>query len=460
MPRKPHWTKELIQRHRFDELPISVIKELNQRYLKTRGFKVRLKYIWLYLLGFKALLVVFGEIGSVLAQFLLADGFASAGGGLASANGNQSGGNISDAEVLLLNILKFTKWIYLFCTAFSLLLLLLDWKNAFQIINSKDIALTFTNQLAYRFYAYRSYSWFCFFDQINQLKQPKDRFALFVFFGLRGWMRLLLVDLPRAGINMATLLLSLRLLSPTSAEDRQISFTIFETILLVLVGISIALVAMTLIRVLVSLAVYAPLILHVRGNLKEYCIHKVEKRIAQLIKYGKSLTFSSNKLWETYPRPDDDSSSFDGSDSSFGDKFGKPSHKPSENSLFTNYSSPSVIMHERNSPKIQGNHKGSQVEYYRHHSNSPVSSTRGSPNLQHFKSSPQYSGQGRHYANPPLSHSPVSNNDSFKAVPSRNPYYDHTYRSDHEISGPNGHQRIVDPSVGNGAHSSNSFAYF
>ena len=70
--------------------------------------------------------------------------------------------------------------------ALSFILLALDWRKSFLIIQSRDISYAFTSTVAYRYYVIRSYPHFCFFQQINNSKKLKDMLSFWVYFRLKG----------------------------------------------------------------------------------------------------------------------------------------------------------------------------------------------------------------------------------------------------------------------------------
>ncbi|KAF8192477.1 hypothetical protein BJ912DRAFT_1094915 [Pholiota molesta] len=155
------------------------------------------------------------------------------------------------------------KWLFVGCIIFSFLLLAYESRKAKKIIASRDISYAFTNIMANNTIpSVRSYDHFCFFDHISNSTKTSDDFAFFVFFVFKSWKRLLLADAPRQTINALTLYAGNSL--STSALTVSSLFTV-----LVCAG--------SLLLLLVAGLCYIPLLLHIRGNLKEYCCHKVDK---------------------------------------------------------------------------------------------------------------------------------------------------------------------------------------
>ena len=253
----PNWKRQLVVEHKFDYIDVD---EFAGNDTVTR----RLKYAFLYMLSFKAALVFLADIGSIIAQFNII--------------------SLPSAEVRNPLMSKITPFVYIFCLVVSLGLFLMDAAAARRIVNSRDISFTFTNTLAYRYYAFKNYAYFCFFEEINDLKRTKDNMALFVFFRLRHWKRLLLVEAPKAGINIYTLLATHQALTNVDKLMDGSAFSgLTNNFVTILVMVGIALFFMSAISVLVAGIIYVPLICEIRGNIKEYCCHKVDKRIAELI---------------------------------------------------------------------------------------------------------------------------------------------------------------------------------
>lgn len=59
-------------------------------------------------------------------------------------------------------------------------------------------------------------------------------------------------------------------------------------VLLLLVALAVLIYLFSAFSHLIAVIIYIPMICEIRGNLKEYCCHKVDKRIAQLIAKNES----------------------------------------------------------------------------------------------------------------------------------------------------------------------------
>ncbi|KAI3640027.1 hypothetical protein MIR68_000905 [Amoeboaphelidium protococcarum] len=260
----PKWKRETVVDHKFSYIDVHEFRG------KDSVFR-RLKYAFLYVLAFKGFMLYVADISSIIFQFLAADKAVTFAGG--------------DPRIV-----EFFKYIYLFSVLASLALLLIDFRKARKIIKSQDISFTFTNEIAYRYYAFKKYDYFCFFEEINDMKRFKDTLSLFVFFRLRGWKRLIFAETPRAGINMYWLVLVLISLNYQDGQNALRPYMEDNRVfvLLLLVALAVLIYLFSAFSHLIAVIIYIPMICEIRGNLKEYCCHKVDKRIAQLIAKNES----------------------------------------------------------------------------------------------------------------------------------------------------------------------------
>jgi len=196
-------------------------------------------------------------------------------------------------------VVDFTvgKWIFVGCIIFGYLLLLYEWHKTKKIILSRDISYAFTNVMANTYYSLKSYDTFCFFTQIENSTKKKDDFAFFVFFTFKGWKRLLLSDGPRQSINALTLY-SFWLVNSgnlTAMENYWLSQSLVTKFLLISILFTVLVFFLGSLCLLILAAIcYIPLLCYIQGNLKEYCCHKVDKRIGELMKRKKKARIAKN----------------------------------------------------------------------------------------------------------------------------------------------------------------------
>jgi len=142
--------------------------------------------------------------------------------------------------------------------------------------------------MAQNYYSLRSYDHFCFFCHINDSTKKKDDFAFFIFFTFKDWKRLLLADGPRQTIN------GLTLYSFIVSKSHEPGFwwvlpkyfskdDMVTNGLLVSIIFTVTVFVGSLLLLIAAAILYVPLLCYIQGNLKEYCCHKVDKRISELI---------------------------------------------------------------------------------------------------------------------------------------------------------------------------------
>lgn len=267
----PEWKREQVPDHKFDFV--------DTREFTDNGFFMRLKYLFLYLLMLKSFLVYISDIFTATTM-LTTDGWSN--------DIYNSCPNTADGCVPV--DFNIGKWVFFGCIIFSFLLLAYEAHKSRRIIKSRDISYAFTNVMANHYYSLRSYDHFCFFDHISNSTKRMDDYAFFVFFTFKGWKRLLLADGPRQAINAITLY-SFYLSKQDSKNNEWDDFSkyfkgrdLIANILMCVMLFTVIVFAASLLLLMVAGVCYVPLLCIIRGNLKEYCCHKVDKRIAEIIR--------------------------------------------------------------------------------------------------------------------------------------------------------------------------------
>lgn len=263
------WKREQVPDHKFDFVDVS---DYN-----SKAFSIRLQYLWVYILVIKSFLVYISDIYTATTM-------------LTSTTWQNkiftSCGNPDGCVAIKFDIVK---WLFVGCILFSFLLLGFEARKAKKIIKSRDISFAFTNIMAQNYYSLRSFNHFCFFCHIEDSTKKKDDFAFFIFFTFKGWKRLLLADGPRQTINMLTLLAFYRAKVEEPGDwyelDKYFDKKDMTTNVLLIAMLFTVLIFLGSLLLLIAAAIlYVPLLCYIRGNLKEYCCHKVDKRIAELLK--------------------------------------------------------------------------------------------------------------------------------------------------------------------------------
>jgi len=265
----PSWKREVVPDHKFDFV--------DTRDFRSHALGIRLRYVWLYVLVLKSFLVYVSDIFTAVTMLSSNKWQNSI---FASCPKDQTNGCV----FIPFNI---ARWLFVGCIIFSFLLLAYETRKARRIIASRDISYAFTNILANNYYSLRSYDHFCLFCAINNSTKKTDDFAFFIFFTFKEWKRLLLADAPRQSINALTLYsfyLSKSREGPFWDISKYYSGSLITAGLLVSVMFSVLVFAGSLLMLIAAAILYIPLLCYIQGNLKEYCCHKVDKRISEIVK--------------------------------------------------------------------------------------------------------------------------------------------------------------------------------
>ncbi|KAF8307224.1 hypothetical protein DL93DRAFT_2064949 [Clavulina sp. PMI_390] len=266
-----NWKREEVPDHKFDFV--------DTRDYHTDGFGTRFQYLWLYIILLKSFAVYLSDLFTAITML---------------STSQWSNGIFERCQQQGLTncvVVNFTvgKWIFVGCIIFGYLLLFYEMHKAQKIIHSRDISYTFTNIMAQNYYSFRSYDHFCFFQQIENSTKKKDDFAFFIFFTFKGWKRLCLSDGPRQAINCLTLY-SLWIVNQQSFSNIASywsSQTMVTKTLLLSMTFTVTIFLGSLLILIVAAFCYIPLLCYIQGNLKEYCCHKVDKRISELLERKK-----------------------------------------------------------------------------------------------------------------------------------------------------------------------------
>ncbi|GAA5956816.1 hypothetical protein JCM21900_004349 [Sporobolomyces salmonicolor] len=263
------WKRENVPDHKFDFIDVS--------QFHSSGCGTRLQYGWLWALFIKSIAVYVADIYTLVA-LLASNRWSASVLQSSAAKSDTTSSNVLEVPF------SIGKWIFFGCIIFSFLLLLWEARKARAIIKSRDISYAFTNVMSQNWYALRSYDHFCFFCQIDNSKKKKDEFAFFIFFTFKGWKRLLFADAPRQVINAITLYSFGKSENFTTNLSVYFSGGILKDGVIVTMVFTVVVWIGSALLLLIAAIMYVPLLCYIQGNLKEYCCHKVDKRIAELMK--------------------------------------------------------------------------------------------------------------------------------------------------------------------------------
>ncbi|KDN43898.1 hypothetical protein K437DRAFT_257288 [Tilletiaria anomala UBC 951] len=262
------WKREEVPDHKFDFIDV--------RDYRSRGCLTQLRYGLLWSLIAKSFAVYIADIYTAVT--LLAIGhFRSS----IYQNCDKNGGSSFYVSI------DYSKWIFCGCILFSFLLLAYEAHKTRAIVRSRDISYAYTNVMANNYYSMRSYNHFCFFCQINNSKKKKDEFAFFIFFTFKGWKRLLVADGPRQTINALTLFNFAKCKGFSTEFSDYYEGSWLTAALLITMLFTVLVFAASMILLLIAGLMYLPMLCYIKGNLKEYCCHKIDKRISELVRFKK-----------------------------------------------------------------------------------------------------------------------------------------------------------------------------
>jgi len=276
----PKWKREVVQDHKFDFISVADFRD--------NGFKMRAKYLFLFLVFFKSFAVYMSDIFTGVTMLTTTT--------WSNQIFDECTNNTKNGCVFI--PFNVGKWLFVGCIIFSFLLLGYEARKAKLIVASHDISYAFTNVLANNYYSLRSYDHFCFFDHISRSTKTSDDFAFFVFFVFKSWKRVLFADGPRQSINALTLYaLWLAKHKEAGWDPRKyfIGNSMSTSLLTVTTFFTVVVFIGSVLLLLVAGICYIPLLCYIRGNLKEYCCHKVDKRIESVIKKRQKKRLDENQ---------------------------------------------------------------------------------------------------------------------------------------------------------------------
>ncbi|KAJ1965121.1 Potassium transporter [Dispira parvispora] len=264
------WKREVINDHKFEYIDVNDFTR--------KGIRIGLGYAWIFILVIKATLVYVADLYTAVSLFFVDKLYASQ-----QSIYNDNG---------LKDYFKYLRWVFLASIVCSYGLLFWEMRKARRILASRDIAYAYTSPLVYRYLCVISYPHYCFFCEIDRHRRTKDDLAFFVFFTLKSWKRVLFAESPRqvvSGIALVTKAI-------TAAQKKNTKWFSLSTygkdtatqMSFLVMLFTFAIYFISLMIMLVAFIIYIPLIINIQGNLKEYCCHKVDKRIAEILrKYSK-----------------------------------------------------------------------------------------------------------------------------------------------------------------------------
>lgn len=184
--------------------------------------------------------------------------------------------------------IHISRWIFAGCIILSTLLVFVEFMIAIRIVREKNISRTYTNTMARKIYSIRGYNYFCLFGKITSSRSKTEYLALFVYFTLQGWLKIIFADGPRQVINALTLYSVLKVDTSFVETVKQIATHSFAQALVISVMLfSLTIWVFSVIEFLIALICAIPIYIHIdktASGLEEYCYVRINNRIAKLVK--------------------------------------------------------------------------------------------------------------------------------------------------------------------------------
>ncbi|CEG77546.1 hypothetical protein RMATCC62417_12275 [Rhizopus microsporus] len=182
-----------------------------------------------------------------------------------------------------------SKWIYVGCIILSFILLAWEIRKARAVMATEDVSLAVTNAMAFRTYSLKSYTYFCLLQKIKSSTKWSDVVIFYVFYTLKGWKKIIVAQGPRQIIAGFTVY---ALLSSAWTKQGYFQFSVNpddygsdwqQRAAFISMSFTCILWIISMLNIGLAVILYFPILCHIQGNLKEYCCHKIDKRINEIL---------------------------------------------------------------------------------------------------------------------------------------------------------------------------------
>ena len=184
--------------------------------------------------------------------------------------------------------INISRWIFSGCIILSTLLIIFDFIVAIRIYREQNISATYTNSIARKIYSIKGYNYFCLFGKITKSRSKTEYLAIFVYFALKGWLRLIFADGPRQVINALTLYSVLKVDTSFYQTLREIATqSTAQALVIAVMLFSLVVWVINVIEFIFALLCAIPLYVHVEktcSGLEEYCYVRINSRIAKIVR--------------------------------------------------------------------------------------------------------------------------------------------------------------------------------
>ncbi|KAJ1929153.1 Potassium transporter [Tieghemiomyces parasiticus] len=260
------WKREIINDHKFEYIDASDFTD------NSAG--ARFSYMIVFARVVKATLVYVADVYTAVSLFVMKDYYM----GKDSIYRQISGFPV--------HVLRFVFWASILI---SFGLLAWEYRKSRRVYKTRDISYAYTSPLVYRYICLVSYPHYCFFRQIDNHRKFKDNVAFFVFFNLKSWKRVLFAESPRQVFNGLALGFMLKAIYIKNHNSFPADFDAYaketsQKFSICVMAFTFIMYAISVLTIIAAAALYVPLLFSIQGNIKEYCCHKVDKRVAMILK--------------------------------------------------------------------------------------------------------------------------------------------------------------------------------
>lgn len=202
--------------------------------------------------------------------------------------------------------LEYSRWIFAVCIIISWVLCAFEWIRALRVIRRDAVAESYMDPLAVVLQSMRPHGWkrFLVFAELTKSKKGLDYIALFVYFQLKGSLRIIVAEAPRQVVNAVTLYSVLQAdLLPTgdnAATDGRSDFEQFwvnlgalassnreQAVVLFTMLFTLCIWVVSALSLITAVVLYLVFLWHHipqrDGRLSIYCRRKIDRRLTKVV---------------------------------------------------------------------------------------------------------------------------------------------------------------------------------
>ena len=183
--------------------------------------------------------------------------------------------------------ISISRWIFAGCIILSVILYIYDFLVVWPVMKGKNVSLNYTNPISRNLYSIYGYRYFCLFAKITKSRSKTEYLAFYVYFTLKGWIRLIFAESPRQVLNGLTLYSVLKISTDFVQTIEQLANTsLVEAVVISFMAFSFVIWVFNCIQFVFALLCACPLYVHVEktsSGLEEYIFVRINKRIAEIV---------------------------------------------------------------------------------------------------------------------------------------------------------------------------------